>query len=60
MIDTPLNPLSSKTGPVSITGDFTTSTFTSPSDVSLRCGHCYMGDRLERGLMLEFQKAAKS
>ncbi len=25
----------------------------------LRCGHCYMGDRLERGLTLEFDKAAQ-
>ncbi|MET0648965.1 MAG: radical SAM protein [Pyrinomonadaceae bacterium] len=25
----------------------------------LRCGHCYMGDRLERGLSLEFDKAAQ-
>jgi MoaA/NifB/PqqE/SkfB family radical SAM enzyme len=25
----------------------------------LRCGHCYMGDRLERGLNLPFEKAAK-
>jgi MoaA/NifB/PqqE/SkfB family radical SAM enzyme len=24
----------------------------------LRCGHCYMGDRLERGLMLDFDEAA--
>jgi MoaA/NifB/PqqE/SkfB family radical SAM enzyme len=24
----------------------------------LRCGHCYMGDRLERGLNLPFEKAA--
>lgn len=24
----------------------------------LRCGHCYMGDRLERGLVLPFEKAA--
>ncbi|HVE86320.1 MAG TPA: radical SAM protein [Myxococcales bacterium] len=23
----------------------------------LRCGHCYMGDRLERGLNLDYQKA---
>ncbi|MBS1868370.1 MAG: radical SAM protein [Actinobacteria bacterium] len=23
----------------------------------LRCGHCYMGDRLERGLMLDFEEA---
>ena len=23
----------------------------------LRCGHCYMGDRLERGLVLPFEKA---
>ncbi|HMJ04203.1 MAG TPA: radical SAM protein, partial [Conexibacter sp.] len=23
----------------------------------LRCGHCYMGDRLERGLMLEYEEA---
>jgi len=24
----------------------------------LRCGHCYMGDRLERGLMLSYEEAA--
>src|ERR1700759_1772757 len=23
----------------------------------LRCGHCYMGDRLERGLVLPYEKA---
>ena len=25
----------------------------------LRCGHCYMGDRLERGLNMSFDKAAR-
>jgi len=25
----------------------------------LRCGHCYMGDRLERGLMLDYNKATR-
>jgi MoaA/NifB/PqqE/SkfB family radical SAM enzyme len=25
----------------------------------LRCGHCYMGDRLERGLTLPYQRAAR-
>ena len=24
----------------------------------LRCGHCYMGDRLERGLVLSLERAA--
>jgi len=25
----------------------------------LRCGHCYMGDRLERGLIMPYEKAAR-